>query len=55
MEKKLEIIHRMIANGYHMMYGTVEEMAEIFTVEDLEAFEKRFNAWRAREWATMKN
>lgn len=46
MEKKLEIINRMVENGYHLMNRTAEEMASMFTVEELEAFEKRHNEWR---------
>ena len=46
MEKKLEIINRMVKNGYHLMNRTAEEMASMFTVEELEAFEKRHNEWR---------
>lgn len=46
MEKKMEIIQRMVANGYHLMNRTAEEMASTFTVEELEAFEKRHNEWR---------
>ena len=43
MEKKLEIIQRMINNGYHLMNRTVEELASIFTAEELEHMEQRFN------------
>jgi hypothetical protein len=49
MEKKLEIIRRMVQNGYHLMNRTAEEMASTFTVEDLEAFEQNFNEWRAKQ------
>ena len=43
MEKKLEIIQRMINNGYHLMNRTAEELASIFTAEELEHMEQRFN------------
>jgi hypothetical protein len=43
MEKKLEIIQRMINNGYHLMNRTAEELATIFTAEELEHMEQRFN------------
>ena len=46
-EKKLEIIRRMVEKGYHLMNRTEEEMASIFSVEDLEAMEQRFNERRA--------
>lgn len=49
MEKKLEIIRRMVANGYHLMNRTAEELASMFTVEDLEAFEQNFNEWRKKQ------
>jgi hypothetical protein len=41
MEKKMEIIRRMVANGYHLMNRTAEELASIFTVDELEEFERR--------------
>ena len=47
MEKKLEIIQRMINNGYHLMNRTAEELASIFTAEELEHMEQRFNERRA--------
>ncbi len=47
MEKKLEIIRRMVQNGYNLMGRTAEEMASIFSADDLKAIEKRFNEWRA--------
>ena len=46
MEKKLEIIQRMINNGYHLMNRTAEELASIFTAEELEHMEQRFNERR---------
>lgn len=49
MEQKMEIIQRMIDNGYHLMGRTAEEMAQIFSVEDLKAIEERFNEWRANK------
>lgn len=49
MEKKLEIINRMVENGYHLMNRTAEEMASMFTVDDLEAFEQNFNEWRKKQ------
>ena len=48
-EKKLEIIRRMVEKGYHLMNRTAEEMASIFSVEDLEAMEQKFNEWRAAQ------
>ena len=49
MEEKMEIIQRMVENGYHLMNRTAEEMASMFTVEDLEAFEQNFNEWRKKQ------
>ena len=46
MKEKMEIIQRMVENGYHLMNRTAEEMASTFTVEDLKAFEKRHNELR---------
>lgn len=42
----MEIILRMVENGYQLMNRTPEEMASIFTAEELEAMEKAFNEWR---------
>ena len=41
MDKKLAIIFRMIEKGYHLMGRTAEEMASIFTVDDLETIESQ--------------
>ena len=49
MEKKLEIIQRMINNGYHLMNRTAEELASIFTAEELEHMEQRFNERRVNQ------
>lgn len=49
MEQKMKIIQRMVDNGYQLMNRTAEELARIFSVEDLEAIEKRFNEWRANK------
>ena len=49
MKEKLEIIRRMVENGYHLMNRTAEEMASTFTVEDLGAVEQNFNEWRAKQ------
>lgn len=46
MEEKMKIIQRMVENGYHLMGRTAEEMASIFTAEELENMEKRHNEWR---------
>jgi hypothetical protein len=46
MEKKLEIIRRMVQNGYHLMNRTAEELATIFTAEELEHMEQSFNERR---------
>lgn len=48
MEKKLEIIRRMVQNGYKLMNHTEEEMANTYTVEDLENFEKHHAEWTKR-------
>ena len=47
MEIKLAIVRRMVENGYHLMNRTEEELASLFTVEELERMEQRFNDWRA--------
>jgi len=49
MEKKLEIIRRMVENGYHLMNRTAEELASIFTVDELEEFERKHNERRAKK------
>lgn len=49
MEKKLEIIRRMVENGYHLMNRTAEELATIFTVDELEEFERKHNERRAKK------
>lgn len=46
MERKLEIIARMVANGYKLMGRTPAELAAIFTESDLLAFERQFMSWR---------
>jgi len=48
-EKKLEIIHRMVRNGYHLMNRTAEEMASIFTLEELKEFERKYNERREKK------
>ena len=47
MEVKIAIIKRMVCNGYHLMNRTAEEMAAIFTVEELVNMEKQFTERRA--------
>ncbi len=42
MMEKLEIIAYMVENGYHLMNRTMEEMAEMFSVEDLWKFAQAF-------------
>ena len=49
MEKKLEIIRRMVENGYHLMNRTAEELATLFTVDELEEFERKHNERRAKK------
>ena len=46
MEAKVEIIEIMIRNGYHLMDRTAEELANIFTLEELEDMAKRYIAWK---------
>lgn len=46
MERKLEIITRMVANGYKLMGRTPAKLAAIFTESDLLAFERQFMSWR---------
>lgn len=48
-EKKLEIIYRMVENGYHLMGRTAEELASIFTLEELEEFERKHNERREKQ------
>ena len=49
MEAKVEIIEIMIRNGYHLMDRTAEELASIFTVEELMDMAKKFAEWRAEK------
>lgn len=44
MEKKMAVVRDMVENGYHLMGWTVKEMAETFTLEELEDFRARFLA-----------
>lgn len=41
-EQKMEILRGMVENGYHLMGWTMEEMCEVFTLEDLQNFAKKF-------------
>jgi hypothetical protein len=38
MDEKMDILQYMVENGYHLMNRTMDEMAEMFTVEDLRKF-----------------
>lgn len=38
MDEKMDILQYMVENGYHLMNRTMDEMAEMFTVEDLRRF-----------------
>ena len=49
MEAKIAIIQRMASNGYHLMGRTAEELASIFTAEELANMERKFNEWRAEK------
>lgn len=49
MEAKIAIIERMVGNGYQLMNRTAEDLANIFTVEELANMEKRYNEWRAEK------
>lgn len=40
--EKYDILMYMVENGYHLMNRTMDEMAEIFTVEELEEMCNRF-------------
>lgn len=42
MMEKLEIISYMVENGYHLMNRTMEEMADLFTVDELWQFAQAF-------------
>ena len=46
MERKLEIINRMVSNGYHLMGRTPDDFAAIFTETELEGFENQYMSWR---------
>ena len=46
MERRIEIVNRMVANGYHLMNRTAEEMAEMFDEETLLEFERSFNQYK---------
>lgn len=37
-DEKMDILQYMVENGYHLMNRTMEEMADLFTVEDLRNF-----------------
>ena len=47
MGAKIAIIERMANNGYQLMGRTAEELASIFTAEELANMEEKFNEWRA--------
>lgn len=36
LSKKLDILMYMVENGYHLMNRTMDEMCEIFTVDELQ-------------------
>jgi len=42
MNEKMDILMMMVENGYHLMNRTMEEMAEIFTVDELYAMARKF-------------
>lgn len=42
----LEIVNRMVANGYHLMTMTAEEMAQMFDTDTLLDFERSFNQYK---------
>ena len=46
MNEKIEIVKRMVANGYHLFGETVEHFANRFDLETLEMFEKSFKDYR---------
>jgi hypothetical protein len=39
----------MVQNGYHLMNRTAEELASIFTAEELEEFERKHNERREKQ------
>lgn len=49
MKAKIAIIERMVGNGYQLMNRTAEELASIFTTEELMNMEKQFDEWRAEK------
>ena len=49
MEAKIEIIVRMVGNGYQLMNRTAEELASLFSAEELLNMEKKFAEWRAEK------
>lgn len=49
MEQKMEIINRMVENGYRLTNRTAKELANTFTVEELANMEKKFNEWRTQK------
>ena len=46
MNERLEIVNRMVANGYHLMNHTAEEWAGMFDKDTLLRFEENFMAWK---------
>ena len=44
MEKKMEIVEWLAANGYHFFGETLEHFAARFDLETLEAFKAAFEA-----------
>lgn len=44
-EEKLAIVNEMVELGYHLMNRTAEEMANLFTLEQLQNSLKTFKKW----------
>lgn len=46
-EEKIAIINRMVEKGYHLCGRTVEQMADMMSLEDWQRAEVAFQAYKA--------
>lgn len=46
-EEKIAIINRMVEKGYHLCGKTVEQMADMMSLEDWQRAEVAFQAYKA--------
>lgn len=48
MNEKIEVINEMVKLGYNLMNRTAEEMAKMFSLEDLKNFLENFKNWKTK-------